>query len=306
MALSPEPPRRTYVDGVSDSSRWAAFVPRPGDIVVSTPPKSGTTWMQGILAMIIAGDPEVDAQTSMRSPWIDITIREIGEVMARLEAQEHRRQVKTHTPFDGIPYWSELRYVTVYRHPIDVHFSYRKHHANMARDVGQAAMPDDPSESFRDFLAETVDHRGLGPVIDHYRCTLAREPRENLIRLHYADMLRDLPGAVAKVAAHVGIDHPPDLLAAIAEAATFDRMKANASRFAPSAGQGFWKADSGFFDSAASGKWEGLLTEEDLAAYDAAMDAALTPEERAWLEWGDAGHRITRTAMPSRDREEAS
>ena len=306
MALIPELPRRTYVDGVSDSSRWAAFVPREGDIVVSTPPKSGTTWMQGILAMLIAGDPEVDAETSMRSPWIDITIRDLGEVIARLEAQDHRRQVKTHTPFDGIPYWSELRYVTVYRHPIDVHFSYRKHHANMARDVGQAAMPDEPSESFRDFLAETVDHRGLGAILDHYRCTLAREPRENLLRLHYADMLRDLPGAVARVAAHVGIGLPPDLLAAIAEAATFDRMKANAARFAPSAGQGFWKADAGFFDSATSGKWEGVLTREDLAAYDEAMDDALTPAERAWLEWGDARSAAAPAAEPSRERTGAS
>jgi aryl sulfotransferase len=289
MIATPEPPRRAYADGVSDSSRWAAFVPRAGDIVVSTPPKSGTTWMQGILAMLIAGNPEVNAETSMRSPWIDITIRDIGEVMARLDAQEHRRQVKTHTPFDGIPYWIELRYVTVYRHPIDVHFSFRKHLANMALDVGQGQLPDDPSESFRAFLEVTDDHRGLAPLLDHYRCTLAREPRENLIRLHYADMLRDLPGGVAKVAAHVGIDHPPDLMEAIAEAATFDSMKANADRFAPSAGQGFWKADTGFFDSATSRKWEGVLTEDDLAAYDATMDAALSAEERAWLEWGDEG-----------------
>ncbi len=289
MTANPEPARRTYTDAITDSTRWAAFVARAGDIVVSTPPKSGTTWMQGILAMLIAGDPEVDAQTSMRSPWIDINIRDLGEVMARLEAQAHRRQVKTHTPFDGIPYWSEVRYVTVYRHPIDVHFSYRKHLANMARDMGQAALPDNPSESFRDFLNETVDHRGLKPLLDHYRCTLARAPRENLIRLHYSDMLRDLPGAVAKVAEHVGTSVSPDVMAAIAQAATFDNMKANAARFTPSAGQGFWKADAGFFDSATSRKWEGVLSDDDLAAYDAMMDAALPAGERAWLEWGDAG-----------------
>lgn len=289
MTANPEPARRTYTDAITDSTRWAAFVARAGDIVVSTPPKSGTTWMQGILAMLIAGDPEVDAQTSMRSPWIDINIRDLGEVMARLEAQAHRRQVKTHTPFDGIPYWSEVRYVTVYRHPIDVHFSYRKHLANMARDMGQAALPDNPSESFRDFLNETVDHRGLKPLLDHYRCTLARAPCENLIRLHYSDMLRDLPGAVAKVAEHVGTSVSPDVMPAIAQAATFDNMKANAARFTPSAGQGFWKADAGFFDSATSRKWEGVLSDDDLAAYDAMMDAALPAGERAWLEWGDAG-----------------
>lgn len=288
MTANPEPARRIYIDAVSDSSRWDAFVPRAGDIVVSTPLKSGTTWTQGIVAMLIAGDPAVDAQTSMKSPWIDINIRDLGEVMARLEAQEHRRQVKTHTPFDGIPFWPQIRYVTVYRHPIDVHFSYRKHLANMARDVGQAPLSENPSESFQEFLAEDVDHRGLGPILDHYRCTLAREPRENLIRLHYADMLRDLPGAVASLAAHVGIAPPAEVMTAITEAATFASMKTNAGRFTPSAGQGFWKADASFFDSATSNKWEGQLTTGDLAAYGAKVDAVLSPEERAWLEWGSA------------------
>jgi len=84
--------RRTYTDAVTDSRRWAAFVPGEGDIIVSTPPKSGATWMQGILAMLIARDSEVDAQTSMKSPWIGINIRDLGEVMARLEAQAHRRE----------------------------------------------------------------------------------------------------------------------------------------------------------------------------------------------------------------------
>jgi aryl sulfotransferase len=50
-----------------------------------------------------------------------------------------------------------------------------------------------------------------------------------------------------------------------------------------------WKADSGFFASASSNKWQGVLTAADLAAYDAAIGAVLTPAERAWLEWGSAG-----------------
>jgi aryl sulfotransferase len=55
-------------------------------------PKSGTTWLQGILAMLIAGDAEVDAQTSMKSAWIDINIRPVEDVMARLAASTTRRR----------------------------------------------------------------------------------------------------------------------------------------------------------------------------------------------------------------------
>lgn len=289
MIQPAEPALRTYRGQSSDSARWDHFQPRVGDIVVNTPPKSGTTWTQGILAMLIAGDPMVDAQTSMKSPWIDIDIRPIEEVIARLAAQDHRRQVKSHTPFDGLPYWNELRYITVYRHPIDVHFSFRKHIRNMKLDAYDALFPEDPRESFRIFLeGDHVEAASLHGIVTHYRETLAREPRENMIRLHYADMLRDLDGTVSTIARHVGIDHSPELLATIVNAATFDSMKANADRFTPSAGQGFWNRDAGFFDSASSNKWEGQLTQDDLARYDVRISALLSPEERSWLEWGAA------------------
>jgi len=281
-----EPASRDYIDPVSDSARWGAFVPRVGDIVVSTPPKSGTTWTQSILALLISSDPNVDAQTSMKSPWIDIKFRELSEVMARLEAQDHRRQVKTHTSFDCIPIWNELRYITVYRHPIDVHFSFRKHRANMKSEIGELAILEDPSESFRCFLEDDTDHASFSAIIDHYRCTLKREPRDNFLRLHYRDMLRDLDHTFDLIAAHVSLMHPPAVMAELVKAATFENMKSNADRFAPSAGQEFWKNDAGFFDSASSNKWEGQLTESDLESYDTRISELLTPSERNWLEWG--------------------
>ncbi len=288
MIGAPEAPARDYIGEMTDSRRWAKFEPRAGDVVVCTPPKSGTTWTQGILAMLIAGDPEVDAQTSMKSPWIDINIRPVEEVMARLAAQDHRRQVKTHTPLDGVPVWTELRYITVYRHPIDVHFSFRKHAANQKMGATwHGLMKEDPSESFHIFLeGDHQEGASLSTIVRHYRETLRREPRENLLRLHYSGMLADLDDAVARIAAHVGIDVPPELMAAVVTAATFESMKANAHRYAPSAGQDFWHRDDGFFDSATSKKWEGQLTDADLAAYDARISALLTPDERHWLEWG--------------------
>lgn len=287
MATS-DMPTKDYVSDLTDSRRWQAFQRRPGDIVVCTPPKSGTTWTQGILALLISGDPQVDAETSMKSPWIDIALRPLEDVMARLDAQDHRRHVKTHTPMDGIPIWSDLRYITVHRHPIDVHFSYRKHAANQKKAMFVSdRFPDDPSESFRIFVnSEQNDGGSLIGVVEHYKSTLLNRERENLLRLHYSDMLRDLTGAMAQIAAHVGISHPPDVMASLVEAATFDSMQANAHRFTPSAGQDFWHKDAAFFDSATSNKWEGQLTADDLAAYDARISEWLTPEERQWLEWG--------------------
>lgn len=288
MIRPPDPPSRRYEGKTADPSRWDAFAPCAGDVVVSTPPKSGTTWVQGILALLISGDPEVDAAVSRDAPWLDIATPDANEIMERLNAQPHRRQVKTHTPLDGIPLWPDLRYVAVYRHPIDVHLSFRRHVANMKDEVlGDVFLPN-VSEGFRIFLdGEHRNGASLASIIDHYRSALALKGRPNLLRLHYADMTRDLPTAFRRIAAHVGLIPSPEVGAALIEAATFGNMKRNARRFAVAAGQGFWADDADFFDSGTSGKWVGVLSDGDLAAYDARMDELLDPQARRWLEWGN-------------------
>lgn len=292
MLQTPRPASKKYMGKFTDAARWDGFTPRAGDVVVVTPPKSGTTWTQGILALLISGDPGVDAETSMKSPWIDFNLRELDGVMARLEAQDHRRQVKTHTPLDGIPVWPDLRYITVYRHPIDVYFSFRKHAWNQKVEISETFFPaeyfsEDPSDGFRVFLeGDYVEAASLQAIVDHYRCTLVQEPAENIIRLHYADMLRNLTGAFDRIAAHVGITHAPDVMAKLVKTATFASMKENAHRFTPSAGQGNWKDDAGFFDSASSNKWVGKLTDAKIAAYDDRMADLLPPDQRRWLEFG--------------------
>ena len=44
---------RTYSSYVFESRNWDRYQPRPGDIVVSTSYKSGTTWMQNILRQLL-------------------------------------------------------------------------------------------------------------------------------------------------------------------------------------------------------------------------------------------------------------
>lgn len=281
------PPKRSYGGKIADPARWTDFAPRQGDVVVSTPPKSGTTWVQGILALLISGNPEVDADISRNAPWLDIASPHADTEMRQLAAQPHQRQVKTHTPFDGIPLWPDLRYIAVYRHPIDVHLSFRRHVENMANEVLREIYPPDVRSGFRIFLdGDHFDGTSLNSIVDHYNSALALNDRENVLRLHYADMTRDRPTAFRRIAAHIGIAHAPALEAALIEAATFANMKRNAHRFAVAAGQGFWNDDADFFDSGTSTKWIGVLTEEDLAAYDARMAQLLDPDARRWLEWG--------------------
>ena len=86
-----------------DSARWDGFEFRPSDVVISTPPKCGTTWTQMLCALLIFDGPDFPAPLSELSPWLDQTIRRLDDVRAMYGSQRHRRFIKTHLPIDGLP-----------------------------------------------------------------------------------------------------------------------------------------------------------------------------------------------------------
>lgn len=94
-------PVHRYISSDEDSARSGRFAFRPDDIVVSTPSKHATTWMQTVLLMLIHRTPELPAPLADLSPWLDHKIEPVEAVIARLEAQPHRRVVKTTPPGRG-------------------------------------------------------------------------------------------------------------------------------------------------------------------------------------------------------------
>ena len=110
-----EPQR--YQSLVYDSARWEGFVFRPDDIVISTPPKCGTTWTQMICALLVFQTTTFGQTLDRISPWLDMLTRELASVRADLDAQTHRRFIKSHTPFDGPPRDPNVTYICVGRDP---------------------------------------------------------------------------------------------------------------------------------------------------------------------------------------------
>jgi len=288
------PALRTYRGSRTDPDRWDTWVPRQGDILVCTPPKCGTTWTQTILAMLIHGAPELPDKLPFLSPWVDVDLGVPAEdVKTALEAQTGRRVVKTHTPADGFPIWEGVTVIAVYRHPLDVFFSLRKHFANSA-DLA----PDDPrlvsvSQAFRNFIdgdadPDEFDFDTLATLTTHYQETVCADRVPELKRFHYADMIRDGRRAVEDLAHAADIFADAALIDRVADATTFGEMKANAANYAPVAGTGFWKSDANFFDSASSRKWEGALSDEEFGLYRTRVDAQLPDKRaRAWIENGN-------------------
>ncbi len=285
--------RKLYLGPLTDNRRWDQVTIRPDDIFVVTPPKCGTTWMQTIIALLLTGDPEVETDLSIKMPWVDIRLRDMTEVAERLDAMTHRRSMKSHTPMDGLPLGDNGQYICVFRHPLDAHFSYRNHIRNVPLRWFDHWYPEDDPDgvTFRRFLdggpeGFDTDAMPLAHILRHYKAALAVADQPNVTLFHYADMKKDLVGTFQTIARLLGISPPPDLMDRLVQAATFDNMKENAERFAPSGSKGFFKSDSAFFQDGSNQKWLGKLTGAELAAYDAQMDAALTKTERGWLENG--------------------
>ncbi len=160
--------RVVYRSLMSDNSRWDALKLREGDIVISAPSKCGMTLTQRLVALLVFDGPDLPGPMSTMSPWLDQTIRAIGEVVATLGAQKHRRFIKTHTPLDGLVLDDRVTYIGVGRDPRDAAMSMIFQSANMdparMRALHDAAAPHHPhSTEMPPPPAPGLPHLGGGP-----------------------------------------------------------------------------------------------------------------------------------------------
>ena len=300
--------RTRYRSVVADSVRWDGFPFRPDDIVISTPPKCGTTWMQRLVALLVFDDTELSQPISKLSPWLDMQLAKRADVVALLEAQQHRRFIKTHTPFDGLPYDERVTYICVGRDPRDVAVSALHHLDNMdvqrfmaerqaavgLHDLAEFGIDGPPGErsSPQERLREWMDDErpvSLMPlpfVLHHLRTFWDCRDEPNVALFHYNDLLRDLPGQMRRLADTLHIQVTDQRLAQLSTAGTFAAMKQRAADTAPNSDISLWHSTDDFFHRGTSGQWRDVFTADDLSHYDARIAALTTPELADWLHNG--------------------
>jgi hypothetical protein len=286
-----------YRSAEEDSGRWGRFRFREGDIVISTRSKSGTTWMQMICALLVLQTADLPEPLSRLSPWLDWLAEPLDELLERLDAQQHRRFVKTHTPLDGIPLDPRATYVVVARHPLDTAVSRYHQGANIDRDrlrrlTGQpgptASRPPRPPvhEWLRSWVEDDADPReqldSLPGVMWHLADAWSRRHEPNVVLVHYDDLRADLAGQMRRLAgildAHVRENLWPELLAA----ASFASMRATAEKVAPDPSR-VLKDRSAFFRRGTSGAGRELLGDAELGVYTARTSALAPADLLAWL-----------------------
>jgi hypothetical protein len=299
--------RIRYQTIFADSARWDDFVFRPDDIVISTPAKCGTTWLQTICALQIFQRRSFNLPLDRISPWVDILMRPLEEVLADYEAQTHRRFIKTHTPLDGLPFDNRVTYICASRDPRDVALSWDGHVSNInpvtfftlreaavgPTDLDEliAAAPPLPSGTLHERFWSWVDPVAPGAAISDMEIMLHHldtfwqvRDQPNIVLLRYEDLLDDLDGQMRHIAGRLGIEVAESAWPDLVQAATFAEMKARASELAAEASHdGFYNDRDQFFRKGSTGQWREILSDEDLSRY-AARVAELVPADlAAWI-----------------------
>jgi aryl sulfotransferase len=278
-----------------NSLAWNDFMFREDDIVIATYAKSGTTWLQQIVGQLLFNGAELNVWEI--SPWLDLRMPPTEVKLAALEAQRHRRFIKTHLPVDALVYSPRAKYIYIARDGRDVAWSLHNHHLN-ANDLWYQIINDTPGrvgpaidrpmESVRDYFLEWLERDGypLWSFWEHVRSWWTIRDLPNLMLLHYADMKADLPRVIRKVAAFLDIEIDEASWPFILEHCQFDYMKKNSANIVPMGGTIWDGGAKTFIHKGTNGRWRDTLTEDDCLRYEAVARAELGDACANWLANG--------------------
>eukprot|EP01099_Mayorella_cantabrigiensis_P007062 TRINITY_DN6100_c0_g1_i1.p1 TRINITY_DN6100_c0_g1~~TRINITY_DN6100_c0_g1_i1.p1 ORF type:complete len:323 (-),score=76.81 TRINITY_DN6100_c0_g1_i1:47-985(-) len=296
-----------------DSTRWSRFPWRDDDIVICTYGKSGTTWLQQILAQIIYKGRD-DLHIHSLSPWWDMVVFPIEDVVKMVEEIKDRRFIKTHLPYFAFPPPpKQQKVVYVARDGRDAIWSFHNHQEsaqqlwydvlNNAPDrVGPPIeRPKEKIEYFKDFLYGVEGKRGtvdpdmgfdpfgegypLWPFFPHIKSWYdAAQTNKNIYLLHFNDLKKDLKGEIRKLAQFLEI--PLENEEKIFEHCSFEWMKNNGNLVVPANGA-FWKdGTSSFIYKGTNERWKEVLPKELSDEYERIAEERLGKECAEWLKNG--------------------
>ena len=262
--------------------------------------------MQRLVALLVFDGPDLPAPIAKVSPWVDMQLSAPADVAALVEAQTHRRFLKTHTPLDGLPFDDNVTYVCIGRDPRDVAVSSRHHMRNMdvdrfmerraaavgladlaelgASQSGPAAVDDATAlRAWMDADSQATTLMTLSFTVGHLLSFWEARDRPNVAMFHYADLSADLPGQLLRLAGVLGYDIDRARAEELAAEASFQAMRNDAARVVPNADIGIWHSADGFLHRGTSGQWREVFTDDDLAHYDRRVRQLAPPDLVEWL-----------------------
>ncbi len=306
MAMSSHFPHviHTYQNHHLDSTRWQLYRPRDDDIIISTSFKSGTTWTQAIVLQLVFLGKEPPLVLHEVSPWLDVRWRPVQEIIDKLEAQQHRRFLKTHLALDGLPFYPQVKYIVVGRDARDVFMSLWNHYSNHTETLytrlndtpGRVGDPLPPCPQYlyefwhqwitRGWFDWEEEGYPFWGNMHHTRTWWEFRHLDNILFVHFNDLLVDLEGEIRRIAGFLDIEVSREAIPAISRAVSFSAMKAIADKMNPGAWKAWRNGVQTFFFKGTNERWKGVLSESELDLYKSTLAKVLPPDCAHWLEHG--------------------
>ena len=309
MAISSEcgdPQRTRHIQNHHfDSRRWDQVEPRDDDIVITSPYKSGTTWLQAIVAhLLFAGD--LPDPLSELSPWLEANYHDLDALALKLGQQRHRRFIKSHLPLDALPWDRRRRFLYIARDGRDVAMSLWNHYLNWNEEAHALInqVPNERGETFplppadvqtffdrwlhQGWLAWERDGWPYWSFFHNVQSWWDHHQQANILLLHYGDLKADLPAQISKIATFLGLELDAARLSEVAAAVDFHAMRRQSDRYVPCGGR-LWKGGAAsFLYRGTNGRWRGVLGSEQLEAYARVSREALSASCHNWLHGAPA------------------
>lgn len=297
---------RRYLHPLVNDIQWDELGLRETDIVVASSIKAGTTWLQTIVANLIFQEPGLPAPVMDISPWVE-RYREETEMdgmLAMLEAQTHRRFLKTHLPIDALRFDSRLKYLVIARDPRDVFMSLWNHHQHYSeqrvqlhRDIGieisrpWIEMPNDLHRFYRRWISEPyfeweTEGTPYWSVFYHFASWWPYRDLSNVLLVHYNDLLSQPREQISNIAEFLGINVAPSFWQMLLKRVSFDFMKTHGAQIMGRAEQSFKGGATTFINRGENGLWQNVLDDQEKALYELAANRTLDKTAKFWLENG--------------------
>ncbi len=275
--------------------RWGAFSrmhdpyllanieTRPTDILITTAPKAGTTWMQQILYQIISGGDDTFSSIYDVVPWLERPQenKTRDEVLQEYAVIKNPRIFKTHCTYTQTPGHSDVRIILSSRDPRDCCVSFYHHVMDMTDEARALAGLSVPA-SFADYFRYWMD---FGAWFRNIKSWWPHRNDSNVLWLRYQDMKQDLEGAVDQILVFLDHQLQAGQRERVLEYSSFSWMKNNAerfTRFSNSAESNFMPG--GFIRKGQVGDYHNLLSPEQEEQILKMAEAELEPQCLDFLE----------------------
>lgn len=232
-----------------------------GDIFVVTYPRSGTTWTEQIIHLLLNSGEQGSKVLGDAVPWVETLPNRKPGFKEFLQGMTGRRCFTSHLPHPLMPgtQKSGARFVYVARNPKDVAVSTFYH------DQSKHGYNGTWEEHFKLFMDGKVM---FGSYFDHVLPWWeASQQAANILFVKYEDMKQDLRAVVALLVKFLQIEADDELVDKVIEQSSFGNMARNKQTNLNWVTQR--KGVPGHFRKGGVGDWRNHFTPEQNEIYDA-------------------------------------